>query len=87
MKNIILLVLVFVMCGCNMHPHITDYGVVEQVELYKYRKVSTNYTTKYRVRVSTDFNAKWSLSCQVYLYTNELYVVGDTIQVTKRTNP
>lgn len=81
-KLILLLTLAFVMCGCNMHPHITDYGVVEQVELYESRKISTNYTTKYRVRVSTDFNAKWKEN--VYLYTNELYSVGDTIQVTKK---
>lgn len=81
-KLILLLALAFVMCGCNMHPHITDYGVVEQVELYENRKVSTNYTTKYRVKVSTDFNAIWKYN--VYLYTNELYSVGDTIQITKR---
>jgi uncharacterized protein YcfL len=81
-KLILLLALAFVMCGCNTHPHITDYGVVEQVELYKNRKASTNYTTKYRVRVSTDFNAHW-IYC-VYLYTNELYQIGDTIYVTKK---
>lgn len=82
MKKLIILSLVFVMCGCNMHPHITDYGVVEQVELYESRKISTNYTTKYRVRVSTDFNANWKEN--VYLYTNELYSVGDTVYVTKK---
>lgn len=81
-KLILLFALVFVMCGCNMHPHITDYGVVEQVELYESRKISTNYTTKYRVRVSTDFNANWKEN--VYLYTNELYSVGDTVYVTKK---
>lgn len=81
-KLILLLAIVFVMCGCNMHPHITDYGVVKQVELYESRKISTNYTTKYRVRVSTDFNANWKEN--VYLYTNELYSVGDTVYVTKK---
>lgn len=74
--------LVFVMCGCNVHPHITDYGVVEKIELYENRKISTNYTTKYRVTISTDFNAYWKLKS--YLYTNELYNIGDTVQVTKK---
>ena len=83
-KLILLLALVFVICGCDMHPHITDYGVVEQVELYEHKKISTNYTTKYRVRVSIDFNTNWKYP--VHLYTNELYQIGDTIQVTKRTN-
>lgn len=82
-KLIILLAFAFVLCGCNMHPHITDYGVVRQIELFESTKNSTNYTTKYRVRVSRDFNAHWK--CSVYLYTNEMYVVGDTIQVTRRT--
>ena len=81
-KLILLLALAFVMCGCNIHPHITDYGIVEQVELYKHKEVYTNYTTKYRVRVSKDFNASWK--CVVYLYTNKLYSVGDTIQITKK---
>lgn len=81
-KLILLLAISFIMCGCNMHPHITDYGVVEQVELYESRKISTNYTTKYRVRVNTDFNAHWK--CCVYLYTNDLYQIGDTIQITKK---
>jgi len=81
-KLILLLALAFVMFGCNMHPHITDYGVIEQVELYENRKISTNYTTKYRVRVSADFNANWV--SHVYLYTNYLYQIGDTIQIAKR---
>jgi uncharacterized protein YcfL len=81
-KLILLLTLAFIMCGCNAHPHITDYGVVEQVELYENKKISTNYTTKYRVRVSTDFNAQWK--CTVYLYTNELYQIGDTVYVLKK---
>ena len=80
-KVLSLLALTFVMYGCDT-PHVTDYGVVEQVELYEHKKISTNYTTKYRVRVSTDFNAHWK-HC-VYLYTNELYSIGDTIQVTKK---
>ena len=70
------------MCGCNSHPHITDYGIVEQVELCEHKKISTNYTTKYRVRVSADFNTNWKFP--VYLYTNKLYSVGDTIQITKK---
>lgn len=81
-KLIVLLTLAFVMCGCNVQPHVTDYGVVEQVELYENRKKSTNYTTKYRVKVSTDFNAYWKDAA--YLYTNELYLIGDTIYVTKK---
>ena len=81
-KLILLLALAFVICGCNQHPHITDYGIVEQVEVHKNTKISTNYTTKYRVRVSSDFNTNWKL--YVYLYTNTLYTVGDTIQVIKK---
>ena len=81
-KLILLLTLAFVLCGCNSHPHITDYGVVEKVELYETKKISTNYTTKYRVTISRDFNANWKFP--VYLYTNELYQIGDTIYVTKR---
>lgn len=81
-KIILLLALVFVMRGCDFPSNITDYGVVEGVELYETTKISTNYTTKYRVRVSSDFNANWP-SC-VYLYTNTLYTLGDTIQVIKK---
>lgn len=80
-KLILLLALAFVMYGC-MHPRITDYGVVRQVELFESTKNSTNYTTKYRIRVSRDFNAIWK--CSVYLYTNELYSVGDTIKIAKK---
>ena len=48
----------------------------------KIKKTSTNYTTKYRITISTDFNAHWKFSS--YLYTNELYQIGDTIYVTKK---
>lgn len=81
-KLILLLAFVPLICGCNSHPHITDYGIVEQIELYENKKTSTNYITKYRIRVSRDFNAYWKST--VYIYTNELYSVGDTIQVTKK---
>ena len=80
MRKLPVLLITFVMCGCNMNPHIKDYGIVEQVELCEHRKVSTDYTTKYCVRVSADFNANWIHP--VYVYTNELYSVGDTIQIT-----
>lgn len=79
-KLILLLALVFVMCGCEQH--VSDYGVVESIELFESTKVSNNYTTKYRVKVSKDFNGLWR--DKVYLYTNELYSIGDTIQVTKK---
>jgi hypothetical protein len=81
-KILPLFILAIVVCGCNTHPHITDYGVVEQIELYENIKVSTNYTTKYRVRISKDFNAHWIST--VYLYTNDLYQIGDTVYVTKK---
>ena len=37
-KILPLLALAFVICGCNCHPHITDYGIVEKVELYENKK-------------------------------------------------
>lgn len=80
MKKLILLALALVMCGCEQA--VTDYGIVKKVELCEVTKLSTSYTTKYRVTVSGDFNAQWST--EVHLYTNTLFNLGDTIQITKK---
>ena len=81
MKKIILLfVLVFIMLSCTQE--ITDFGIVTKVEL-KNRSFTNGYTTKYKVIVK-DFNAKWI--DDVIVFTNELYIVGDTIKVTNPNN-
>lgn len=78
-KIILLLTLIFIMCSCVQE--ITDFGIVTKVELKK--NSFSGYTTKYKVTVK-DFNAKWIDDAIVF--TNELYVVGDTIKVTNLNN-
>jgi len=81
MKKIILLfVLVFIMLSCTQE--ITDFGIVTKVELKKNSSIN-GYTTEYKVTVK-DFNAKWI--DDVIVFTNELYIVGDTIKVTNLNN-
>jgi len=80
-KLIILLALAFVMCGC-CNQYVTDCGIVEGVEINN--GVYSGQGT-YVVTISKDFNAHWKY--KAYLYTNELYSIGDTIQVTRRNNP
>lgn len=67
-----------------MKQHIKDYGVVEKVELEEV-KFTDGTTTKYKVTLSEDFNGRWIK--EVVLYTNNLYTIGDTVQVVRRTNP
>lgn len=73
-KLILLLSLAFTMCGCD-GQYVNDLGIVIGVEknhgLYKEQG-------KYIVEVSQYFNDHY------FLYTNTLYTVGDTIQVTKK---
>lgn len=81
MKKIILLLLImFSICGCTQE--ITDFGIVTKVESKKESFVN-GYTTKYKV-TAKDFNAKWL--DDVIVFTNELYIVGDTIVVTNKNN-
>lgn len=68
-KLILLLALVFVMCGCI--PNI-PYSVVTEVEKAK----SQYYGTHYKYVVTTDNG--------LYFYTDETFNVGDTIQITKK---
>ena len=75
-KLILLLALAFVMCGC-LNQYVTDFGIVEGVEIN-----NGLYSGKYIVTISDDFNAH--SKCKVYLYTDKLYKVGDTIQITKK---
>lgn len=83
-KLILLLALAFVMCGC-MKQYIRDYGIVEKVELEETKFINGCPTTKYKVTLSEDFNGIWRK--EVVLYTNNLYTIGDTVQVVRRTNP
>lgn len=69
------------MCSCTQE--VKDYGVVTKVELKDTKFNSDGYRTKYRITVDR-FNAVWQT--KAYVYTNELYVIGDTIQITKKTN-
>ena len=78
-KLLLLLALVFVMCGCKQY--ITNYGVVEKVELQQMSFVN-GYESKYIVTVGENFNGIWK--AKVVIYTNDLYQIGDTIQITKR---
>jgi hypothetical protein len=68
-----------------MRQHIKDYGIVEKVELKEVTFTDGSPTTKYMVTLSKDFNGRWLQG--VILYTNNLYTIGDTIQVVRRTNP
>jgi hypothetical protein len=76
-KLILFLVLAFVMCGCNQY--VTDTGIVVGVSVnsgpYKGQG-------KYIVEINRHFNAHYERN--VFLYTDTLYTVGDTIQVTKK---
>lgn len=77
-KLILLLALIFVMCGCY-NQYVTDCGIVECVEINN--GLFSGQGT-YIVTISKGFNAHWK--CRAYLYTNELYQVGDTIYVTNK---
>lgn len=79
-KIILLLTLIFIMCSCEQK--IIDFGIVTKVELKK-SSFTNGYITKYKVTVK-DFNAKWI--DDVIVFTNELYIVGDTIKVTNLNN-
>lgn len=76
-KLILLLALAFVMCGCNQY--VTDTGIVVGVSvnrgLFKDQGM-------YIVEINRHFNAHGERN--VFLYTNILYTVGDTIQVIKK---
>ena len=80
-KIILLLLIIFSICSCRQE--VTDFGIVTEVAL-KEQKFVNGYKTKYKVIVSKDFNAKWI--AKAVLYTNELYIVGDTIVVTNKNN-
>ena len=69
-KLILLLALVFVICGCIPQ---TPHGVVTEVEKAK----SQYYTTHYKYVVTTDNDFRFC--------TNETFNVGDTIQITKKS--
>ena len=84
MKKLILLALVFVMCSC-MKQYIKDYGIVKKVELKEVEYTDGSPTTKYKVTLSENFNGIYTK--EVVLYTNNLYTIGDTVQVVRRTNP
>lgn len=81
MKKLILLaafVSLMLMCGCKQR--ITEFGVVKKIELNESAFNGFNY--KYKVTVSNDLNASWM--CNVILFTDELYKIGDTVKVTKK---
>ena len=78
-KLILLLALAFVMYGRG-NQYVTDFGIVEGVEINNGEYSSKG---KYIVTMSEDFNAHWKRNA--YLYTDELYKVGDTIQTTKKS--
>lgn len=73
MKKIILLLLViFSICSCKQE--IADFGTVTKVESKKTR-FAGGYETNYKVTIS-------SIMLQdVIIFTNDLYIVGDTIKV------
>lgn len=81
-KLIILLALAFVMCGCQQYI-IEGYDVVEKIELKETHFIE-GYNTKYVVTLSGESNGWWIKN--VILYTNYKYSIGDTIQITKKTN-
>ena len=66
------------MCGCKQR--ITEFGVVKKVELNE--NVINDFNYKYKVTVNEYLNATWK--CDVILYTDELYNIGDMVQVTKK---
>lgn len=68
-KLILLLSLVFVICGCIPR---TPYSVVTKVE----KSESQYYTISYKYVVTTDNSFRF--------YTDETFNVGDTIQITKK---
>lgn len=84
MKKIILLLLITLsICSCKQE--VTDFGIVTGIEFCN-KTFSNGYRTKYEVTVSKDFNAAYGEEIKATLYTNELYVIGDTIIVTNRNN-
>lgn len=78
-KLILLFTLAFVLCGC-CNQYVTDFGIVECVEINNGGYSSQG---KYIATISRDFNAHWKY--HAYLYTDKLYKVGDTIQITKKS--
>ena len=73
----ILLLLALMICG-SCTQSVTEFGVVEGVETYN--GPFEGYT--YLITISDDFNAHWRR--KVCIYTNKLYQIGDTIQITKK---
>lgn len=68
---------------CSCKQEVTDFGIVTEVALDEQKFVG-GYKTRYKVIVSKDFNATWLV--KAVLYTNELYIVGDTVVVTNKNN-
>ena len=82
MKKIILLLLIMLsIYSCKQE--VKEFGIVTKVELCD-DVFASGYKAKYKVTAS-NFNAIWR-GVEAVIYTNELYIVGDTIIVTNKNN-